>query len=75
MQPRGTWMGKLVREPLLHFALAAVLIGGLHRWHARNSLPEIRVTQEQADALLPELLALIDARLASLAPLASSAPR
>ncbi len=48
-------MGKLVREPLLHFALAAVLIGGLHRWHARNSLPEIRVTREQADALARDL--------------------
>lgn len=42
---------------------------------ASDEIDEHRWTQEQADALLPELLALIDARLASLAPLVATTPR
>lgn len=42
---------------------------------ASEEIDEHHWTQEQADALMPELLALIDARLARLSPLAPSAQR
>ncbi|HEY1121262.1 MAG TPA: peptidyl-prolyl cis-trans isomerase [Haloferula sp.] len=52
MTPPGTRIHSLLREPLLHFTLAAALLVGAHRLYSAHARPEVKVSPEWVDSLV-----------------------